>query len=69
MWFGERAIRKGIGSNGREHNALRNWQINQPLFDGSGRWREEMTPEQKATFKKVAGRLLVRLGYAADRNW
>jgi hypothetical protein len=29
-----------------DHNTNRNWQINHPLFDGRGRWRAEMLPEE-----------------------
>ena len=46
MWFGETEIRQGSGRNGKEHDALRNWQVNQPIFDGRGSWRERLTPEQ-----------------------
>jgi hypothetical protein len=55
-----------VGSN---HKINRNWQINQPIFDASGRWQSQMTTEQKATFKRIAGKLLVSLGYADDDNW
>lgn len=43
MWFGETEMRRGTGQRGVEHRALRNWQINQPLFDSSGRWHRELT--------------------------
>ena len=50
------------------NNALRNWQINK-LFDGSGKWKGEMTGEEKNAFKERAGRMLIRLGYAAGDEW
>jgi hypothetical protein len=34
-----------------------------------GSWREQFTPEQKELFKKVAGDLLIYLGYEKDYNW
>ncbi len=46
------------------HKRNRNWQINQPIFNGSGRWSKEMTPRQKRVFKEMAGDLLISLGYA-----
>ena len=50
-------------------NQLRNWQVHQPLFDGSGRWRTEMSGEERAVFKANAGELLITFGYAEDLNW
>jgi len=34
-----------------------------------GRWREVFSPMHTAHFKRVAGDLLVRLGYERDDNW
>jgi hypothetical protein len=34
-----------------------------------GGWQDAFTPELKQNFKRVAGELLIRLGYAADNNW
>lgn len=50
-------------------NEFRNWQVHQPLFDGSGRWRTEMSEEDKPVFKEKAGELLMTFGYAEDLNW
>jgi|GEM_PF-722574 len=37
LWFGQKEVRKGSGSQSAgQHEALRNWQINQPIFDGRG---------------------------------
>jgi hypothetical protein len=55
-----------IGTN---HKINRNWQINQPIFNASGRWRQDMTDEQKTAFKAIAGPLLIELGYAKDNTW
>jgi hypothetical protein len=35
----------------------------------SGGWRAKFTAEHKALFKRVAGNLLVELGYEQDENW
>lgn len=48
---------------------LRGWQISQKLYDGSGRWKEEMTEEEKALFKKEASDLLIQFGYAENNDW
>jgi hypothetical protein len=50
-------------------NEFRNWQVHQPLFDGSGRWRTEMSEEDKRVFKEQAGQLLIAFGYADDLEW
>ena len=54
---------------GKDHQQFRNWQINQKLFDGSGKWKQEMTGEEKARFKQQALDLLIHLGYAEDGDW
>lgn len=54
---------------GEHHNQHRNWQINQQLFDGSGKWQEGMSAEEKALFKQKAGQMLIDYGYAADMDW
>ncbi|WP_330203326.1 sulfotransferase [Cyanobacterium sp. Dongsha4] len=48
---------------------LRNWQVNQPIFDGRGRWKKEMSEEQKEIFKQKAQKYLVMFSYATDDNW
>lgn len=54
----------------QEHiNQLRNWQVHQPLFDGSGRWRAEMSAGEKRVFKERAGQMLQAFGYAEDLDW
>jgi hypothetical protein len=44
-------------------------QVNKPLnHDSLGRWRHDMTEQDKAAFKQEAGELLVELGYA-QADW
>lgn len=54
---------------GKNNAQLRNWQISQELFDGSGKWQREMSEEEKALFKQMAGQMLIDYGYASDMNW
>jgi hypothetical protein len=54
---------------GEHHNQHRNWQINQQLFNGSGKWQREMSEEEKTIFKRHAGQMLIDYGYAIDMNW
>lgn len=54
---------------GKNLGQFRNWQINQKLFDGRGRWKREMSEKEKAVFKSLAGPMLVEYGYAGDDEW
>jgi hypothetical protein len=67
---GQEIVNPGSGE-GEDHKYYRNWQVNQKLFDGSGKWVEEMSDEEKAAFKAnpEAMRLMAELGYAEDDNW
>lgn len=48
---------------------LRAWQTGQPLFDGTGRWRVDMTPAERWYFQQQAGRLLRHFEYEIDDEW
>jgi hypothetical protein len=61
-------IEKTPDEGGSYHHTHRNWQINQKLFDGRGRWKA-LDNEQKQVIKEVAGDMLIEYGYAADKNW
>jgi hypothetical protein len=64
LWFKQSEIRPGSGCNGPEHDALRNWQVNQPIFDGRGGWQGRLSSEQIALFETGPGLPLMRaLGY------
>ncbi len=52
-----------------DHNQHRNWQINQKLFNGAGKWRREMSPGEKNLFKQHAGQMLIDLGYEISSDW
>jgi len=56
------------GIQGQIHQR-RNWQVHRPLFDGSGRWRAEMSDQEKQLFKTRAGGLLIELGYVDGSDW
>jgi hypothetical protein len=51
------------------HAQYRNWQINQPIFDGSGRWEKELDVEEKKIIKEIGGDMLVRYEYAEGYGW
>lgn len=51
---------------GEGHRRYRSRQAAKPVFDGRGRWRHQMTPEQMEIFKEIIGDLLVTYGYETD---
>jgi hypothetical protein len=68
QYFFTSRIEKPRSIFGENHELYRNWQINQPLFDGRGKWRQ-MTEEEKRLVKAKAGQLLIELGYAEGLDW
>ena len=54
---------------GSGHHRLRAWQFNQPLFDGRGRWRRELTAQEVELVRRIAGPTLIEAGYATDDGW
>ena len=61
-------IRRPASVTGQDHGTYRNWQINQPIFDGRGRWKK-MSDEQKTRIKELAGPELKRYGYVVNDEW
>lgn len=55
--------------DGNNHRALRNWQINQPLFKSTSRWKLEMSESEKNIFKQKAQNYLSFWGYENSGNW
>jgi hypothetical protein len=50
------------------HNQYRNWQINQKIFDGRGKWRE-LDSDKIDLIKQMMGRMLIEYGYTQNFNW
>ncbi len=64
LWFGVAQLKQGTGAKGEAHRNRRNWQINQPIFDGRGQWRELLSPSEASMFSEgKAGRLMKHFGY------
>ena len=61
-------IERPASEYGEDHDFYRNWQMNQPLFDGRGKWLR-LTEEEKQLIKDRAGETLIEYGYVADSNW
>ena len=65
-WYSTK-ITKPPSAFGEHHNQYRNWQINQPLFDGRGRWKE-LSVDELSYIEEVAGSMLVEFGYTKMNN-
>jgi hypothetical protein len=64
FWFDRPTIRRTNGVGAGDHEDLRNWQVNQPLFDGRGRWKKELPADVVQRFQQGdAGRLMRGFGY------
>ncbi len=64
LWFGVESLRTGTGEKGEEHRNRRNWQINQPIFDGRGQWQELLSATDAAVFSEgKAAKLMKHFGY------
>jgi len=49
--------------SGSDHRLYRSWQARQAVFDGRGRWRTELTGQEKDLVKQLAGPALQHYGY------
>jgi hypothetical protein len=60
-----------VSESGKDHKYYRNWQVNQKLFDGSGKWVKQMSEAEKASFKadRDAMQMLLEFGYANGDDW
>lgn len=68
LYYFSAQIQKPENSFMENLTMFRNWQMNQPLFDGRGKWLR-MSEAEKQLFKDRAGEMLIRHGYVADSNW
>jgi len=62
LWFGEQEVRRGRPAT--NHLALRNWQVNQPIFDSRGVWKGVLSPAEVSLLIEGRGRVLMEaFGY------
>ena len=66
-WYSD-IITKPVSIRGEDnHRQYRNWQINQPLFDGRGRWKK--LPEEELNYiYERAGEMLIDYGYISKED-
>ncbi|WP_280562087.1 sulfotransferase [Chromohalobacter sp. 48-RD10] len=56
------------GKEGIEHKKLRSYQVNQPIFDNTGNWKKELSPEDRKYIKEKlesyeGNRIMTFFGY------
>lgn len=66
-WFGRKEVRE-VGRPGKEHGDLRNWQVNQPIYDGRGRWKKDLPEEFAAQFRAGEPREIMN-AFGYDLPW
>ena len=59
----------GPDEEGAQPRELRDKQLEKGLYGNQDKWRAQMTPEEQALFKKMAGKMLIEYGYAKDNDW
>ncbi len=60
-WFGQQDIRN---AGRQQHAGFRNWQVNQPIFDGRGTWKADYAESDMQDLFKGPGRdLMEAFGY------
>jgi hypothetical protein len=65
LWYTQ-SIEKPADASAPNHPAHRNWQINQPLFNGGGRWKRDLSAEELQMMINEGGPLLTSLGYGVE---
>ena len=63
LWYSNSVVKPKSAQGIENHMQLRNWQVNQPIFDGRNRWRTDMTKEESNLFKKKGINMMRSLGY------
>ncbi|MFO7936465.1 MAG: sulfotransferase [Kiritimatiellia bacterium] len=65
-WY-SRSLAKPENFSGKNHKQYRNWQINQPLFDGRNKWKD-LSADELSFIYKSAGLMLDKLGYTQNAD-
>jgi hypothetical protein len=66
-WYSGIVARPSSTRGDDNHRQHRNWQINQPLFDGRGRWKK-MSEQELAYVYEKAGEMLIEFGYLSESD-
>ena len=63
-WYTDELKNPEAITNNDDHNNLRNWQVNQPIFDGRGRWKKDLADSDLRAFMNSCQELMSKLGYS-----
>ena len=64
LWYSDELKMPDLNNIAEYHKNNRNWQINQPLFDARGLWKEKMTKSEQKIFQtSKANALFAKLNY------
>ena len=66
-WYSRKITRPKTSPHGINFGQYRNWQINQPIFDGRGKWKE-LTEKEITQVYEEAGDMLLELGYIKNED-
>lgn len=61
LWHKHTELKATDQRGGSHHNVNRNWQVNQPIHDTRGRWREILSAEYLTEVTTGSGRYLMEL--------
>ncbi len=68
--FDERMLEAVTSKSADSLRLLNNRDANQPIKHTSmNRWRRDMSRDERLAFHRVAGELLIAMGYATDARW
>lgn len=67
QWYGK-GVPESVGRSGLSHNLYRNWQVNQPLFDGRGRYKATLTAREVDEVVEHLGGMATELGFGQSRS-
>lgn len=63
-WFSDQTWTGAAG----EHVKLRNWQVNQPIMERRGRWRDLLTADEITAIEGATKDMMTAFGYAPETN-
>ena len=63
LFYSRELAKPTTEKEGSDHDQYRDWQINQPIFNGSNKWKNELTVEEVAIIEQRADVMLRECGY------
>ena len=59
-WYSNAMEKPASVTTSKDHMDLRNWQVNQPLFDGRGKWKKILSEEELQSFENSDAHQLMK---------